>query len=180
MYTIGHSTRPIDRFLALLARDDIELVADVRLLPGSRRHPHYDREPLAAVLASHGVAYRHLPSLGGRRKPRADSRNVGWRNASFRGYADHMETNEFLAGLDELVASARRANTAVMCAEAVPWRCHRTLIADALLARGEDVRHILDGSTRPATLTPFACIDGGRLAYPVDSVSRPGDLFDAR
>ncbi|MGI8496861.1 MAG: DUF488 domain-containing protein [Gemmatimonadaceae bacterium] len=182
IYTVGHSTRPIDNFLALLARDGVRQIADVRLLPGSRRHPQYDRESLAAALLAQGIGYVHCPSLGGRRKPRADSENNGWRNASFRGYADHMETDEFRSALDDLRALARRTSTAVMCAEAVPWRCHRTLVADALIVLGEDVRHILDGGTRSATLTSFAKIDGGRLRYPVQraAFTAAPDLFDAR
>jgi uncharacterized protein (DUF488 family) len=170
VWTIGHSTRPLAAFLELLAHYRIEAVADVRRFPGSRRHPEYGSAALEGALAGHGIAYRWLPSLGGRRQPRPDSPNLAWRNASFRGYADHMATGEFAAGLDELLGLARTARTAVMCAEAVWWRCHRSMIADALRVRGIEVVHILgiDQATAHPMTSP-AHIVQGRLTYePVD------------
>jgi uncharacterized protein (DUF488 family) len=165
VYTIGHSTRPLDAFLALLAREEVRCVADVRSFPASRRHPHYNQEPLAAALVRHGVDYVHMPALGGRRRPVPGSQNAAWRNEGFRGYADHMATPEFRAALDRLLAVAAEQRTAVMCAEAVPWRCHRSLIADALVARGARVLHILDAATSPHTLTSFAVVDGTEVRY---------------
>ena len=166
LYTIGHSTRPIDAFLALLAREGIAHVADVRAIPASRRHPHFNRDALAAALAERGVGYSHHPDLGGRRAPRRDSPNAAWRNSGFRGYADYMQTPEFGAALERLLEIAARAPTAIMCAEAVPWRCHRSLVADAVVAAGGDVQHILDAGTRPHTLPEFAVVRAGRPAYP--------------
>ena len=166
VYTAGHSTLPLAGFLDLLAGHGIELVADVRRFPASRRHPHFGRAALAAALADAGIGYAWLPALGGRRRTRADSPHVAWRNPSFRGYADHMDGPEFDAGLTELVAHARARRTAVLCAEAVPWRCHRQLIADALVARGIDVRHVV-GAGEPSShrLTPFARLEGTRVVY---------------
>jgi uncharacterized protein (DUF488 family) len=167
IYTVGHSTRPLDDFLALLKAHAIVQLADVRTVPKSRRHPHFAGDALAHSLPAAGVAYRHFPGLGGLRKPRRDSRNAAWRNDSFRGYADYMETDEFERALDALSAwSAPR--TAVMCAESVWWRCHRQLIADALVARGIEVRHIGSGTSAPVhTLTEFARVDEKRrVTYP--------------
>src|SRR5688500_6609872 len=155
IYTIGHSTRTLEAFLGLLAREDIRFLFDVRRFPGSRRHPQFASAALAAELRAAGIEYRHMPSLGGRRDADPLSRHVGWRNASFRGYADHMATAEFQAALDEVIEVGERIPATVMCAEAVPWRCHRNLIADALVARGREVRHILDAVTKPHTLTSF-------------------------
>jgi uncharacterized protein (DUF488 family) len=165
VYTVGHSTRPFERFAELLEREGVRCIADVRTFPASRRHPQYNAEPLAAALAARGVDYVHLPGLGGRRRPRPDSPNTAWRNEGFRGYADHMATPEFRAALDALVEIAAAQPTAVMCAEAVPWRCHRSLIADALVARGHRALHILDGSTSPHTLTSFAVVEAGEVRY---------------
>lgn len=166
VYTVGHSTRTLDEFVELLRAHAIETLADVRTVPRSRRHPWFARGELAVSLPERGVAYVHLPELGGLRKPRADSPNTAWRNNSFRGYADYMTTPEFDAGIEHLVELARASRTAVMCAEAVPWRCHRSLIADALVARGEDVVHLLSAtSARQHTLTPFARIEAGRPTY---------------
>jgi uncharacterized protein (DUF488 family) len=180
IYTIGHSTRSFDEFLALLRREGVQQLADVRRFPASRRYPHFDRAALAASLASSGIEYSHHPALGGRRAPRPDSINVGWRNAGFRGYADYMATREFRQALNELVELGWRAPTALMCAEALPWRCHRTLIADALLVRGLDVRHILDATTSPHSLTRFAVVDGDSLTYPAErqAASEQEELFD--
>lgn len=166
VYTIGHSTRDLDDFLALLDREHIEHLADVRSFPGSRRYPQFGREALAASLAARGIQYSHHPALGGRRHARADSPNGAWRNESFRGYADYMQTPEFAAALDGLLALAERERTVIMCAEAVPWRCHRSMISDALVARGVHVRHILDSRTEPHRMTSFAIVKGGTLYYP--------------
>ena len=177
VYTIGHSTRPLPDFAALLARESVRCVADVRSIPASRRHPHYNAAPLAQALAAIGVDYVQLPGLGGRRRPLRDSRNAAWRNEGFRGYADHMATPEFEAALDELIALAGQQRTAVMCAEAVPWRCHRSLIADALVARGETVLHVLDARTSPHALTGFAVAEDGRVRYPPAGAQQ--DMFGA-
>lgn len=167
VWTIGHSTRTWETFLALLRENGIRLLVDVRHFPTSARVPWTNRVALAASLEGAGIGYAHLEGLGGYRKPRPDSRNVGWRNAGFRGYADHMESDEFRAGLDRLLASAREQRTAIMCAEAVPWRCHRGLLSDALLARGVRVVHILGpGATQDHKRTPFAKVHGGRVTYP--------------
>lgn len=170
IYTIGHSTRPLDEFIALLCAHDVAQIADVRTVPKSRRHPHFALEALEQSLPAAGVAYRHFGSLGGLRKPRRNSRNTAWRHEGFRGYADYMETPEFAGAVDDLIAWASAADprpTAVMCAEAVWWRCHRQLIADALVARGIEARHIVStGAARAHTLTEFARTDGGRVSYP--------------
>ncbi|MGH7648013.1 MAG: DUF488 family protein [Gemmatimonadaceae bacterium] len=166
VYTIGHSTRELDDFIALLEREHIQHLADVRSFPGSRRYPHFGREALAASLETRGIAYSHHPALGGRRHARADSPNGAWRNESFRGYADYMLTPEFATALDNLLDLAAHERTVIMCAEAVPWRCHRSLISDALVARGVDVRHILDARTDPHRMTSFAIVKDGVLYYP--------------
>jgi uncharacterized protein (DUF488 family) len=139
----------------------------VRTVPASRRMPHFAQAALERSLAEHGIAYRHMPDLGGLRKPKHDSINSGWRNVSFRGYADYMQTDEFWAAIDRLQALGERQRTVIMCAEAVPWRCHRSLIADALTVRGVEVRHIT-GTGEPAAhrITPFARVEGGRITYP--------------
>lgn len=165
--TIGHSTRSAEDFLALLQRHAVEGVVDVRTIPRSRRHPHFSSEALAELLGAHGIAYLHLGALGGLRKPKPDSPNGGWRHAAFRGYADHMLTEEFTTAVDALVAFAGERRAAVMCAEAKWWQCHRQLIADALVARDIDVRHIMGPGTPPAhQLTPFARVTGGQVHYP--------------
>jgi uncharacterized protein (DUF488 family) len=167
IYTIGHSTRSLEELVALLQQHAIEVLCDVRTAPGSRRLPHFGKASLEAQLPRHGIAYEHIPALGGLRKPRPDSANTGWRNASFRGYADYMQTPEFETALEGVLRIAARKRVALMCAEAVPWRCHRSLIADALVARGVEVLHII-GPGRPQrhTPTPFAQIEDGRLTYP--------------
>jgi uncharacterized protein (DUF488 family) len=144
VWTVGHSTRPIDDFLAVLSRYEIELIADVRRFPGSRRLPQYSAPAFEEALAARGIAYRWLPALGGRRRPDPDSVNVAWRNASFRAYADHVATEEFAAGLFELLILAEGLRTAVMCAEILWWRCHRRIIADVLTSLGVEVVHIRD------------------------------------
>jgi uncharacterized protein (DUF488 family) len=167
VYTIGHSTRSLDEFLAILRARAIAQLADVRTLPRSRRHPHFSGEALDPSLAAAGIAYRHFAALGGLRKPRVDSSNTAWRHDAFRGYADYMETPVFERALDDLVAWAEGGRTAVMCAEAVWWQCHRRLIADALIARAIDVSHIMArGAEEPHELTPFARVESGRVRYP--------------
>ena len=169
IYTIGHSTRSFDDFVARLRGRGITQLADIRTVPRSRRHPHFSGDALAQSLPAVGIAYRHFPSLGGLRKPRRDSPNTGWRHPSFRGYADHMQTAEFERGIEELVAWQRRSAepTVIMCAEAVWWRCHRQLVADALVARGVEVFHIMDTESPTAhTLTDFARVSDGRVSYP--------------
>jgi uncharacterized protein (DUF488 family) len=165
--TIGHSTRTLEAFIELLQAHHVELLVDVRTIPRSRRNPQFNLETLPAALGKAHIGYRHMKELGGLRHPRRDSPNTAWRNDSFRGYADYMLEPEFAAALDRLIELAAEKRTAVMCAEAVPWRCHRSMIADALLALGIPVEHIL--STNPAEphhLTDFARIEGKRVTYP--------------
>jgi len=165
--TIGHSTRTVEEFLTLLRRHGIQLVADVRSIPRSKRNPQFNRETLSATLAEAGIRYAHMPELGGFRRPRPDSPNSGWKNDSFRGFADYMQTVEFRAALEKLIAAARRDRTAILCAEAVPWRCHRSLIADALVFAGIPVEDILDlDHSQPHRMTPFAHWDGALVTYP--------------
>jgi uncharacterized protein (DUF488 family) len=167
--TVGHSTRPLAELLGLLAAHDVSRLADVRTIPRSRRHPHFSAEALARSLPDAAVAYRHFPALGGLRTPRPDSVNTAWRHAGFRGYADYMQTPAFDEALNELLAwaAAPEARVAVMCAEGVWWRCHRRLIADALVARGVDVAHIMTAAAPSVhTITEFAQRAGGRLTYP--------------
>lgn len=166
VWTVGHSSRPLTHFLDLLVRYRIEAIADVRRFPGSKRQPAYAQSPLQASLARRGIEYVWLPALGGRRRPRADSPNTAWRNESFRGYADHMASAEFASGMDELLALAAESRTAMMCAEAVWWRCHRGLIADTLSMAGVEVLHIVDERSCSAhPLTSAARIVRGRLSY---------------
>jgi uncharacterized protein (DUF488 family) len=169
IYTIGHSTRSFEEFATLLRAHGISQLADVRRFPGSRRHPQFSREHLKAAPSAHGVTYRHFPGLGGFRKPRRDSPNVGWCNASFRGYADHMQTGEFSAELQDLLAYADLASTAVMCAEAAFRRCHRSLLADALAVRGVEVLHIQTADAVDThKLCDFARTDGHAITYVED------------
>lgn len=170
IWTIGHSTRTITAFIEMLTAHKIEAVADMRRFPGSRRYPQFDQDALRASLADAYIAYEPFPELGGRRKSRPDSHNTAWRNASFRGYADYMETDAFRAGIARLLELAGRERTAMMCSEAVWWRCHRALIADFLKAEGIQVLHILSASkTEVHPFTSVARIQGGRLSYsPVD------------
>jgi len=166
IWTIGHSTRPLKTFLELLTHYRLKAVADVRRFPGSRRQPQYAQAPLRSALAEHGIAYHWIAALGGRRRPRPDSPNITWRNASFRGYADHIASAEFAEGLNELLEVAGRLPTTLMCAEAVWWRCHRALIADVLCVRGIEVIHILDEThTTVHPYTSPARIVQGRLSY---------------
>jgi uncharacterized protein (DUF488 family) len=167
VFTVGHSTLPIDKFLALLAAYGIEQLCDVRTVPRSRRNPQFNSDALGASLASAGISYVPMRELGGLRKPRPDSPNAGWRNESFRGYADYMQTEEFANGLERLIELASERRTAIMCAEAVPWRCHRSLVADALAVRGIPVVEILgEKSYRDHALTPFARVAGTAVTYP--------------
>jgi len=165
--TIGHSTHPIEEFVALLNAHDVRQLIDVRTIPKSRRNPQFNRDELAAALKRSKILYKHVPELGGLRHPRKDSINTAWQNASFRGYADYMQTQQFDQSLRELMQEAATRRTAIMCAEAVPWRCHRSLIADALAARGVEVEHIMSPTTRkPHSFTPFARIEGQTVTYP--------------
>jgi uncharacterized protein (DUF488 family) len=173
VYTIGHSTRSVEDFIALLGREDIRALVDVRAFPMSRRHPHFNQDALAMTLAAQDIAYSHAPALGGRRRPRADSPNGAWRNESFRAYADHMGTAPFREAIADLIATAQRVRTTVMCAEAVPWKCHRSLIADALVARGCEVRHVLDTSTDRHQLMDIAHVENGEVTYPPRTAEAP-------
>jgi uncharacterized protein (DUF488 family) len=167
IYTVGHSTRPIDEFIGILKAYGIGQLVDVRTIPRSRRNPQFSRENLPGSVTTAGMAYRHMPGLGGLRHPQRDSKNTGWRNAGFRGFADYMQTPEFQENLEELIQLASNAPTAIMCAEAVPWRCHRSLIADALVARGIDVQEILTkAKSQPHALTSFAKVKGNAITYP--------------
>jgi uncharacterized protein (DUF488 family) len=169
--TVGHSTRTLAALVELLQAQEVKQVIDVRTVPRSPHNPQFNQESLPEALSAAGIAYLHLPGLGGLRHPRRDSPNTGWRNASFRGFADYMETPEFEGGLKELIEVASRGRCAVMCAEAVPWRCHRSLIADALLARGVKVEHIMSGKElREHTLTPWAKVNGTGITYPADTL----------
>ena len=166
LWTVGHSTRSAEEFGAILQAHGVEVLVDVRTFPGSRRYPQFNRDALAQQLKSLGIEYRHEPRLGGRRSPRPDSHNTAWRNAQFRGYADHMETAEFKDGVSELLELASNKRVAVMCAEAVWWRCHRSLLADYLKAEGHEVVHILDEKkTEEHPFTSAARIVEGKLSY---------------
>lgn len=165
--TIGHSTRPLEEFIPLLDAHGVKRLVDVRTMPRSRHNPQFNKDSLPRALKRAGIAYTHMPSLGGLRHPRKDSINLGWRNAGFRGYADHMQTPEFEEALKKLIAMAEDERLAIMCAEAVPWRCHRSLIADALLVRGLRVEEISSLTrTQPHKLTPFAHVFGTEVTYP--------------
>jgi uncharacterized protein (DUF488 family) len=167
VFTIGHSTRPIGDFVHLLTSHGVQRVVDVRTQPRSRFNPHFDISRLPALLQEAHLHYSHLAGLGGRRRPHRDSVNLGWRNTSFRGYADHMQTAAFRDSLARCLELASAERVALMCAEAVPWRCHRSLIADALVVRGIDALEIAsDCRVRPHSLTPFARVDGLDITYP--------------
>jgi hypothetical protein len=172
IYTIGHSTRSLDEFVKLLTSHRIRQLVDVRQYPSSRRYPHFNHEQLTESLPLADIQYVPMKSLGGRRRPSPDSINTGWRNEQFRGYADYMQTPEFAAALDELMNVAKQHPTAIMCAEAVPWRCHRSLISDALLARGWTVLDIFsEDSAKPHTFPDFAEVADGRVTYPAHTES---------
>lgn len=177
IYTLGHSTLAIEVFLRVLEENGVRQVVDIRTVPRSRHNPQFEREALAKSLRDVGIEYRWLRELGGLRHARKDSINTGWRNASFRGYADYMQTADFTAALERLIELAQERQTAILCAEAVPWRCHRSLVADALAARGvavEDITYDAKGKSHRAAhrLTPFARREGTRVWYPAES-----DLF---
>jgi uncharacterized protein (DUF488 family) len=167
IFTIGHSTRPIDEFIRLLKAHGGQRVIDVRTMPRSRHNPQFNRDQLSPALHRGKLHYRHMPGLGGLRRARPDSVNTGWRNASFRGYADYMQTPEFEDSLRVCIDLAKQERVVLMCAEAVPWRCHRSLIADALVARGIAVGEITSRlRARPHALTAFATVNGMRVTYP--------------
>lgn len=166
-FTIGHSNRSASEFLAMLRESGVDLVADVRSVPGSRHNPQFNRPELAAAVESEGMEYIHMAGLGGFRKASPTSVNTGWRKMSFRGYADYMQTPGFARALDELLAASEGRTVAIMCAEAVPWRCHRSLIADALITRGHEVVDLLGpGQAREHEMTPFALVEGETVTYP--------------
>lgn len=174
IFTVGHSTLPIERFITLLKAYGIDQLADIRTVPRSRHNPQFNGDALAGSLAAAGIAYAAMPALGGLRHPRRDSPNGGWRNKSFRGYADYMQTTAFQDAVEALVRMGRQKRTAIMCAEAVPWRCHRSLVADALQVRGVPVVEILsETSYRMHMLTPFARVVEGAITYP----PQQGDLL---
>ena len=179
IWTIGHSTRPIDEFIDVLRAHEIRLLVDVRTIPHSRHNPQFNTDTLAESLRKAGLVSLHMPTLGGLRKARKDSINHGWRNAGFRGYADYMQTAEFWNALEELMMQGRQDRSAIMCAEAVPWRCHRSLIADALVTRGWMVRNIVSAAeAQPHQLTSFAKIEDSVLTYPaLSDPSSPPRLF---
>ncbi|HET6404833.1 MAG TPA: DUF488 domain-containing protein [Candidatus Thermoplasmatota archaeon] len=166
VWTVGHSSRDPGAFIALLAEAGVTRVVDIRTIPRSRHVPWADLDTLPKLLGAHGLLYSHLPALGGRRRPRTAPEDSAWRNEGFRGYADHMRTEEFARGLAALLEVAEREHAAIMCAEAVPWRCHRSLVADALLARGVEVLHIMDDGVKPARMTAFAKVRDGLPTYP--------------
>lgn len=167
LFTIGHSTCPVEELAGILQSFGIAILADIRTIPRSRHNPQFNSEVIEAPLAEAGIRYEHLAKLGGLRHTHAHSVNGAWRNASFRGFADYMQTEPFDEGLDELQALAKEGTVAVMCAEAVPWRCHRSLVADAITARGGHVEHIMGpGHANPHRLTSFAKVEGTRITYP--------------
>ena len=167
IYTIGHSTRPIDEFMGMLRDFNIRKLIDVRTIPKSRFNPQYNQEDLAKSLTKEKIDYQHMAGLGGLRHAKKDSINLGWRNASFRGYADYMQTEEFESSLQELIKEAHKKTVAIMCAEAVPWRCHRSLISDALLLYGLDVRDIMGAQKESIhIMNPMAKMDRGKVYYP--------------
>jgi uncharacterized protein (DUF488 family) len=172
IWTIGHSTLAIDHFISLLKENGVKLLVDVRAWPGSKRYPQFNKDALAESLNAHGIRYEHFPELGGKRKSKPDSRNSAWRNASFRGYADYMETEQFQKGIERLLHVVAEAGpTGIMCAEAVWWRCHRSLIADYLKVRELEVLHILGANkVEPHRYTSAARIVNGQLSYAADSL----------
>ncbi len=172
IFTLGHSTLPIDDFIAVLEAYGIRRLMDVRTIPASRHNPQFKGEALAASLAARDIGYQHMAALGGLRHARKDSPNAGWRNASFRGYADYMQTETFRDALDSLIEMGRKERVAIMCAEAVPWRCHRSLVADALEVRGVPVVEIFSATNwRMHALTPFARVEGTTITYPPEQGS---------
>jgi uncharacterized protein (DUF488 family) len=169
LYTIGHSTRPAAEFIRILKSFGIELLADIRTIPRSRHNPQYDQSELRKLLAAAHIEYVHLAALGGLRHAKKDSVNTAWKNLSFRGYADYMQTREFEDAVQNLISLAAKQRTAIMCSEAVPWRCHRSLVGDALLVRGVEVEDIMGETTsKPHKLTPWAKVHGEQITYPAD------------
>ena len=167
IYTIGHSRRASNEFLSILKVFGIELLADIRTVPRSRRNPQYDQTSLERLLAEHDIGCVHLPALGGLRRPKRDSPNMGWVNESFRGYADYMQTPEFEKAIEDLLARSAETQMAIMCAEAVPWRCHRSLVGDALVARGIQVQDIItEKNAKPHKMTAWARVEGLQVTYP--------------
>jgi uncharacterized protein (DUF488 family) len=172
--TVGHSTRPLDEFVALLLSHSVTRLIDVRTVPRSRHNPQFNRDSLPAALEITGIQYEHVAGLGGFRRASENSPNLGWRNASFRGYADYMQTGEFAQNLASLMKQAKRERLALMCAEAVPWRCHRSLIADALVVHGLRVEEIINATRRQAhALTSFAKVNGTAITYPPTDATAP-------
>ena len=170
--TVGHSTRPLSEFIALLAAHSASRLIDVRTVPRSRRNPQFNRDTLPAALEISGIRYMHVAGLGGFRRTRPGSLNMGWRNVSFRGFADYMQTPEFVENLGSLIEQAKRERIALMCAESVPWRCHRSLIADALVVQGIRAEEIINATRLQAhTLTPFAKVEGRIITYPPQAPS---------
>lgn len=167
IYTIGHSNRSIEDFIALLEENGIEALVDIRTIPKSRTNPQFGQDQLPGSVESTGIQYIYMKDLGGLRKTTSDSPNAGWRNLSFRGYADYMQTDAFADTIEALIELGERNTAAIMCAEAVPWRCHRSLVGDAMLVRGHEVIDIMGpGKTKPNPLTPFAEVDGTTITYP--------------
>jgi uncharacterized protein (DUF488 family) len=172
IFTIGHSTRTFEQLVELLREHGVERLIDVRSVPRSRKNPQFNSDTLAKALPAAGIEYEHMPGLGGLRHPHRDSPNTGWENDSFRGYADFMQTQDFEHNLHSLMETANHQTVAIMCAEAVPWRCHRSLIADALQAHGRDVRHIMTPKrANQHKLTSFAKVSGTRVTYPATEAS---------
>lgn len=172
IYSIGHSTRSVDEFIGILKHYGIDELADVRTMPRSRTNPQFNKEELERIIPEAGIIYTHIKELGGLRKPLKDSTNTAWRNAAFRGYADYMQTPEFTDALSRLIEIASQKTTAFMCAETLPWRCHRSLISDALIVRGFEVIEIFnEKKSQKHKLTPFAVVEGERITYP------PGGSF---
>ena len=175
LFTVGHSTRSLEEFIRLVRAHGVTHVVDVRTVPRSRHNPQFNRETLPDDLAAAGIAYTHMRSLGGLRRALPNSPNAGWHNDTFRGYADYMLSVEFGAAVEQLIELARRERVAVMCAEAMPWRCHRSLLADALTVRGVAVEHIMSETQRdPHELTPFAQVSGTMITYPAPAAQQPG------
>ena len=173
IWTVGHSTRPVAALIEMLQAHGITRIIDVRTIPKSRYNPQYNGESLERSLRDAGIGYQHMKALGGLRHPRKDSPNMGWRNESFRGYADYMQTSEFESALNALAIAAAHEPLAIMCAEAVPWRCHRMLISDALAARGYRVDHIMSPiKSDPHTMTSFARVEGSAVTYPAGTQER--------
>lgn len=177
IFTIGHSTRPIEDFIELLRAHGVKRVVDIRTIPRSRHNPQFNSEQLKESLQAAGIGYIHLKQLGGLRHPKKDSINLGWRNSGFRGFADYMQTPEFESGLERAIRLGQTKPTALMCAEAVPWRCHRSLVADALTVRKIPVKHIMSATrTQDHEITPFAHIRGLHITYPNEAKNSPRTL----